>query len=166
VESPCRLRVADPAVSLQSRRHPGLSEKRSCVRPLTRIRSASADREQPESDAESDVRSSFPSRLEHPLGMRRPGTRVGSLRHRFTTAYLSFLQTGRQYRCRSRAVRVVHSSRSTRSPRRSGRRWSRPWSRPVSGSLPPARWPLPGPIRSGGVCAAHAQSDPLDKIKV
>jgi hypothetical protein len=141
VESLGRLRAADPAVPLPSCRHPGLSEKRSCVRAPTLIRSASADRERPESDAESDVRSSLPNRLEHPLGMRRPRTRVGSLGHRFAAAYQRFPQTGRQYRCRSRAVRLVQSSRSARSPRRSGRRWSRPWSRPAPRPLPPARWP-------------------------
>ena len=143
MESPGRLRVADPAVPLQSRRHPGLSEKRSCVRALTLIRSASADRERPDSDAKREVRSFLPRRLEHPLGMRRPGTRVGSLWHRFAAAHRSLPQTGRQYRCRSRAVRVVQSSRSARSPRRSGRRWSRPWSRPEPGPLPPAQWPPP-----------------------
>ena len=141
MESPSRLCVADPAVPLQSRCHPGLSEKPSCVRAPTPIRSASADRERPDSDAKREVRSSLPSRLEHRLGMRRPGTRVGSLRHRFAAAHRSLPQTGRKYRCRSRTVRIVQSSRSTRSPRRSGRRWSRPWSRPAPRFLPPARWP-------------------------
>jgi hypothetical protein len=166
VESSGRLRVADHAVPLPSRRHPSLSQKPSCVRAPTRIRSASADRERPESDAKREVRSSLPSQLEHPLGMRRPGKRVGSQRRRFAAAYQSFPQTGRQYRCRSRVVRVVQSSRSARTPRRSGRRWSRPWSRPLPGPLPPARWPPPGPTRSGGACAAHAQSDLLDTFDV